>query len=146
MKWINETEQERARLEGEVSAIPADQAISGYGLAEVSHRTGELARAVADAHPHDKTDLYRELGLRMTYYPQKRLAPGAELFGCQPAPGHAHRGQHLDVSVEEGRPVAADGDFCDDGGVKFPRLVLGHHGRSAALPSLPGPSKLTHPA
>ncbi|WP_147449252.1 hypothetical protein [Actinomadura pelletieri] len=50
-KWINETEQERARLEGEVSAVPVDRVISRDGLAELLQHTGELARAVVDARP-----------------------------------------------------------------------------------------------
>ncbi|WP_372442463.1 zinc ribbon domain-containing protein [Actinomadura nitritigenes] len=43
-KWINETEQERQRVEGELRAVPTDQ-----------------------------VDLYSKLGLTMTYYPEKNL-------------------------------------------------------------------------
>ncbi|WP_205719238.1 recombinase family protein [Actinomadura geliboluensis] len=71
--WINETEQERARLKGELDAIPADQTVTSDGLAELLQQTGELARAVVHACPDDKADLYAKLGLKMTYYPQKQL-------------------------------------------------------------------------
>lgn len=91
-KWINETEQERARLEGELNAVPADQAISSDGLAELLHQTGELANAVVRAHPDDKADLYAKLGLTMTYYPQKQLVEAKVVPASTCANGLCPRG------------------------------------------------------
>src|SRR5690606_10396317 len=91
-KWINETEQERARLEGELNAVPADQAISSDGLAELLHRTGELAQAVVRAHPGDKADLYAKLGLKMTYYPEKKLVEAEVIPTSTCAIGSCPRG------------------------------------------------------
>ncbi len=71
--WINETERERARLEGEQRATPVDRVPARDGMAELLCRTGELAQAVVGADPDDKAELYRKLGLRMTYFPQKQL-------------------------------------------------------------------------
>ncbi|MFC6879659.1 MULTISPECIES: recombinase family protein [Actinomadura] len=70
--WINETEQERARLECELGSVPPSHKVSSHGLEELLNWTGELAHAVVHAHPQDKAQLYTELGLTMTYYPEKK--------------------------------------------------------------------------
>jgi hypothetical protein len=72
-KWINETEQEPQRVEGELRAVPTDQAVSPDVVAELLRRAGDLADAVVRARPDDKADLYTKLGLTMTYYPEKKL-------------------------------------------------------------------------
>jgi hypothetical protein len=68
-RWINEAEQERRRVESELRAIPTNQPVSSDGLAELLHWTSDLARAVVQADPDEKADLYTKLGLTMTYYP-----------------------------------------------------------------------------
>ncbi|MFC6932232.1 recombinase family protein [Actinomadura yumaensis] len=78
--WINETEQERARLECELGSVPPSHKVSSHGLEELLNWTGELAHAVVHAHPQDKAQLYTELGLTMTYYPEKNR-------GSQGGPG-----------------------------------------------------------
>ncbi|RSN61941.1 recombinase family protein [Actinomadura sp. WAC 06369] len=71
--WINETQQERTRHEAELRAMPEGEVVSRDHIVELLNETGELARAVVHAHPDDKAELYRKLGLTMTYYPQKKL-------------------------------------------------------------------------
>ncbi|MEV4005401.1 hypothetical protein [Actinomadura sp. NPDC049753] len=49
-EWLNETEQERARLEGELRGVPAEQAVTSEGLAELLHQIGNsLTRASTPA-------------------------------------------------------------------------------------------------
>ncbi|WP_157431011.1 hypothetical protein [Actinomadura macra] len=91
-KWINETEQERARLEGELRLIPADQAVSTDGLAELLRQTGKLAHAVVSADPGEKAELYAQLGLKMTYYPQKQLVEAKIVPASTCANGWCPRG------------------------------------------------------
>lgn len=69
--WINDVKQERARLEREVKAAPRGSGISRDEIADLLQRTGDLAQLAINADPEDKADLYRQLGLTMTYYPQK---------------------------------------------------------------------------
>ncbi|WP_396450456.1 recombinase family protein [Actinomadura sp.] len=69
--WINDVKQERARLEREVKAAPRGAGISRDEIADLLQRTGDLAQLAINAEPEDKADLYQQLGLTMTYYPQK---------------------------------------------------------------------------
>lgn len=41
-------------------------------IADLLERLADLAQTVTDADPDDKAELYKELGLKMTYYPQKQ--------------------------------------------------------------------------
>ncbi|TDC86932.1 hypothetical protein [Actinomadura sp. 7K507] len=104
-RWINDTEQERARLEGELRAIPADQAVSSDGLAELLHETGELAHAVVNAHPDDKADLYAKLGLKMMYYPQKKLVEAKVVPTSTCANGLCPRGDHNQMHMPTSIPI-----------------------------------------
>ncbi|WP_345023791.1 hypothetical protein, partial [Actinomadura keratinilytica] len=72
-KWINEAEQERAQLEAELRSPTRSEPIGAEKIAELLERVGELARMAATADPDGKADLYRELGLRMTFHHDKKL-------------------------------------------------------------------------
>jgi DNA invertase Pin-like site-specific DNA recombinase len=72
-KWINDAKQERARLEGELRALPRGEAIAEEEVIELLERLGDLTKTITAADPLDKADLYQQLGLKMTYYPQKQL-------------------------------------------------------------------------
>ncbi|WP_206185060.1 recombinase family protein, partial [Thermoactinospora rubra] len=72
-RWINETKQERARLEGDLRTTPRQQRLSQEEIIELLQRVGDLAQAVVAADPGDKAELYKQLGLKMTYYPQRQL-------------------------------------------------------------------------
>ncbi|WP_155884594.1 hypothetical protein [Actinomadura flavalba] len=71
--WINETEAERSQLEARLQEAPQTHAVNADAIHAALKKTDELARAVVRAHPNDKADLYRELGLTMTYHPDKKL-------------------------------------------------------------------------
>ena len=36
-------------------------------------RLADLARILADAHPNDKSEIFRQLGLRLTYHPGREI-------------------------------------------------------------------------
>jgi site-specific DNA recombinase len=72
-QWINDEKQKRARLEGELRAAPPAKRLSHEELADLLGRVGDLAQVAAEADPEDKAEAYKELGLKMTYYPQKQL-------------------------------------------------------------------------
>jgi len=71
--WINTVQQERARLQARLQATPRDERIPREHIEEMIEHVGGLARQVTSADPADKADLYKEIGLRMTYHPQKQL-------------------------------------------------------------------------
>jgi site-specific DNA recombinase len=71
--WINAVKQERVRLEGDLRSAPRGQRLSHQEIADMIQRIGNLVEAATMADPDDKADLYRQLGLQMTYRPQKQL-------------------------------------------------------------------------
>ncbi|MEU8108378.1 hypothetical protein AB0C18_32175 [Nonomuraea muscovyensis] len=70
--WINETKSERARLEGELKALPTAQRISVAEIRAMIEEVGDLVRPVSETDPDDKAELYTRLGLELTYYPEKQ--------------------------------------------------------------------------
>ena len=71
--WINAVQNERTRLQEQLHTTPRSRTIPREHIAELVHHAGDLAHRITTADPEDKADLYKELGLRMTYFPQKRL-------------------------------------------------------------------------
>ncbi|MDF5759397.1 DUF2637 domain-containing protein [Spongiactinospora sp. TRM90649] len=82
--WINETKRERARLEGELKAVPAAQRISTTEIRAMMEEVGDLVRLIADSDPDDKAELYTKLGLKLTYYPEKQYVEAR----IEPEPPH----------------------------------------------------------
>jgi site-specific DNA recombinase len=68
--WINTAKQQRADAEAESRRALAPAQISPQ---EISDAIGGLVEVIANAESGDKADLYRELGLKLIYRPQKRL-------------------------------------------------------------------------
>jgi site-specific DNA recombinase len=71
--WINATKQDRADAEAESRRAFAPAPISPEEINDVVEALGGLVEVIVNADSGDKADLYRELGLRLTYRPQKRL-------------------------------------------------------------------------
>ena len=69
--WINDAKRERAQAEQALRDAPRSAGISRQELTELLTRAGGLARLAIEAAPEDKADLYQQLGLTMTYYPQR---------------------------------------------------------------------------
>jgi hypothetical protein len=72
-RWINTTKQERADAEKESGRGPGAVPVSRQEIADRLDSLGGLVEVIVHAESGDKADLYRELGLRLTYRPQKQL-------------------------------------------------------------------------
>lgn len=72
-QWINAAKADRARAEGELRALGTSKRMTRQEITQMITELGDLARVVVQADPADKSDLYRDLGLRLTYRPQKQL-------------------------------------------------------------------------
>jgi hypothetical protein len=72
-QWINEAKAERTRAEGERRALHTTRRMNRDEISTVLTELGDLARVVVQAEAADKAKLYRELGLKLTYRPQKQL-------------------------------------------------------------------------
>ncbi len=87
--WINEAQQERTRLEAELRAIPHSEPITQAEIAETLTRARDLTQTIITADPLDKADLYQQLGLKLTCYPQKQLVEARVI----PEPPHVRSGR-----------------------------------------------------
>lgn len=72
-KWINDAEHERTRLQPELHILPREQTLAYDQITDMLTHASDLTKAISAADPHDKADLYQQLGLKMTYHPQKQL-------------------------------------------------------------------------
>lgn len=72
-QWINEAKAEQARAEGDRRALRTTRRMTREEISTVLTELGDLARVIVQADADDKAKLYRELGLRLTYRPQKQL-------------------------------------------------------------------------
>ena len=61
------------RLNQQVRATPRAKQVGRDEITALLERAGDLVKVIRKADPGDKADLYQELGLKMTYYPQKQL-------------------------------------------------------------------------
>uniref|UniRef100_UPI003753E643 hypothetical protein n=1 Tax=Actinomadura sp. SCN-SB TaxID=3373092 RepID=UPI003753E643 len=98
--WINSVQQERARLKRDLRQGPRPQRPDHQAIASLLQRLADLARVVVDADPGDKAELYKELGLKMTYHPQKRLVearviPDPHMYKWFVSEGRAAQQTHM---------------------------------------------------
>ena len=54
--------------------MPRTESIAQAEIAEMLERASDLTQTIITADPLDKAALYRQLGLKLTYYPQKQQA------------------------------------------------------------------------
>jgi site-specific DNA recombinase len=71
--WITETEAEKARYQ--LTALPAATArrMSEAEIKSIVDRLADTARVLIDADPEDKAEIFRQLGLKLTYHPGRKL-------------------------------------------------------------------------
>jgi site-specific DNA recombinase len=80
-QWINTTRADRARAEGELRSSGTSRRMTQPEIITMMSELGDLASIVIRADPADKADLYRELGLNLTYRPQKQLVEAKVIPG-----------------------------------------------------------------
>jgi DNA-binding transcriptional ArsR family regulator len=73
--WIAETQAERASAEAELlhAATQALEPMSGVDIAGLVTSLGTLTAVLDDADPADEAEVYRQLGLRLTYHPAEQV-------------------------------------------------------------------------
>jgi hypothetical protein len=72
--WIAETQVERQRALTRSRAIPQSPQrvshLSAEDIAAILDELGDLITALGEAEPDHKLEVYRSLGLRLTYHPE----------------------------------------------------------------------------
>ena len=73
--WIAETEAERARHELAMrqQAAKAKGRMTEADIKAIVDRLADVARVLADADPDDKSEIFRQLGLKLTYHPGREV-------------------------------------------------------------------------
>lgn len=72
--WIAETEAEKARYLAVRRPNGArHRRMTEAEIKAIVDRLADLARVLADADPNDKSEIFCQLGLRLTYHPGRRL-------------------------------------------------------------------------
>jgi len=72
-KWIAETEAERAKDELSMQRAAGNRRMSEAEIEAIVERLGDIAEVLGNADPSDKAEIFRRLGLRLTYHPGRRL-------------------------------------------------------------------------
>lgn len=71
--WIAETEAEEARYEVGLRQIAkASERMTEQEIKSIVDKLADIARVLADANA-DKSEIFRRLGLKLTYHPGRRL-------------------------------------------------------------------------
>lgn len=83
-QWIAETQVTRARAEADLRTATADQPTGSRmtrdEIARLVRSLSDLATVVRQADPEDKAEIYRQLGLQLTY------SPGHDTFRAEITP------------------------------------------------------------
>lgn len=72
-KWVAEIEAERARHELSMRKVTGNRRIPEAEIKDIVNKLGSIAEVPANAHPLDKAEIFRQLGLRLTYHPGRQL-------------------------------------------------------------------------
>jgi hypothetical protein len=72
-EWITETEAEKARY-ALLTRRPAPRArMSEAEVKAIVDRLADIAGVLHDANLHDKAEVFRQLGLKLTYHPGRKI-------------------------------------------------------------------------
>jgi site-specific DNA recombinase len=72
-KWIAETEAERTKCELSMRKVVRTGRMTEAEIQAIVDKLGSVAEVLSNADPLDKAEVFRQLGLRLTYHPGRRL-------------------------------------------------------------------------
>lgn len=75
-EWIREVQAERAAIVARAASRVRSEPQPGLSEAQITYVIGSASkarRALHDATPEDRADVYRQMGLRLTYQPGKQI-------------------------------------------------------------------------
>jgi DNA invertase Pin-like site-specific DNA recombinase len=87
--WITQTQNERRRIEGLFAATSRSESrprLTRDQITSIVQQVGELTTVLAEADPTNRAEVYRQLGLRLTYHPEQQKVrvqaqPDADSYG-----------------------------------------------------------------
>lgn len=100
-KWMAEVQARRAEALARSHTVTAQRPMTRDEIQTLVESLGTIRQAITDADPDDKADIYRRLGLRLTYQPGQRtvraetlLDPHSWGYGACPRGESNTRSQH----------------------------------------------------
>ncbi|GAA2302159.1 hypothetical protein GCM10010149_59370 [Nonomuraea roseoviolacea subsp. roseoviolacea] len=72
-QWMSETQAQRTAAQAQLRQASGRRRMTREEIRAVITALGDLVRVIQEADPLDKAELYAQIGLRLTYRPQKRL-------------------------------------------------------------------------
>ncbi len=105
--WIAEVQAERLAAEVELDRATGQRSrrLSRDQLAALVNGLGNLLDVLASAAPEDKAEVYRRLGLRLTYDPTRRMVTVESHLGPEGS-GALPRGPRPSAGPTSGAPAA----------------------------------------
>ncbi len=111
-KWLAQTQAERTRAESELHAgsSAAPRRMTPAEITTLFGALGNIVTALRDADPADKAEVYRQLGLRLTYHPEARTVHAETDLSAHRGPMGRVRGStrtdaHLGLRVVGAIPI-----------------------------------------
>ncbi|GAB3129507.1 hypothetical protein [Microbispora hainanensis] len=80
-QWIAETQTQRVAAQAQLRQASGRRRMSKEEIDAVVTALGDLVKVLQEADPVDKADIYSQIGLRLTYRPQKRLVEAQVIPG-----------------------------------------------------------------
>lgn len=80
-QWIAETQTQRVAAQAQLRQASGRRRMSKEEIDAVVTALGDLVKVLQEADPVDKADIYPQIGLRLTYRPQKQLVEAQVIPG-----------------------------------------------------------------
>jgi len=90
--WIAETQAQKIAAQAQIRAATGQRRMTRDEMAGIVAALGDLVQVIRDADPADKADLYTQLGLTLTYRPQKQLVEATVTPGLHMCKGFVSEG------------------------------------------------------
>jgi uncharacterized protein YhaN len=72
-KWIADAKAQRLKAETELRQATSKTTMTRQQVQELIEQCADIAADLRDAEPGDMASVYRKLGLRLTYHPERQL-------------------------------------------------------------------------
>jgi DNA invertase Pin-like site-specific DNA recombinase len=131
--WIAETQAKKVTAQAEIRAATGQRQMNRDDIAAIVAALSDLARVVQDAEPADKAEIYTQLGLLLTYQPERRLVEATIKPGLNMRKGFVSEG-----GLEHGNTgnLPGSGKSCNQGNKNRTR-AHGHSARCSLIASPP---------
>jgi len=126
--WIAETQAKKVAAQADIRTATGQSQMSRDEIAAIVTALGDLAHVVSTAEPADKSEIYAQLGLALTYQPGERLVEATIRPGQTMRKGFVSEGglEHIFEGISRIRgnhEVSITGKIPCPPGIGVPRMA-----------------------